>query len=308
MKILCCGFFPALQRTLEYKTFRPGEVNRARTVSLSVGGKATNTSRVLAALGADPLMISFIGGATGETTQAIIDAEGWPCDWIETDAETRVCQTLLSDDNSPCTELVEDSAPLTPREWKNYIQAFQRNVSDENPVIFSGNIPKHAPQDIYAKLLSLCDADHVLIDTSGDALLAALKHRPALVKINAEELSNTLKESGTTEELAHELIDRGAQAVGITAGKGSALLVTPNETTYYRIPTIDAVNPIGSGDSVSAGTVYAWSQGAPLKEAFAFGLACGTSNAMNREPGRVELQQIAEIAPQITPTTGPQCR
>ncbi len=299
MKILCCGFFPTLQRTLEYKSFRPGEVNRAATHSTPASGKATNAARVLSQLGAEPTLLSFIGGRTGETVRDFLDQEPFSCRLIETKVPTRVCQTLLSADSDSCTELVEESLPLTAGEWKRFVTAFAEIQADVDRIIFSGNLPPHAPQDIYAELIAQTDGSKVLIDSSKAPLLATLEHGPALVKLNAEELGMTVKDSTDVVEQARELIARGAGAVGITAGKNSAALVTSSDVLTYSIPVINAVNPIGSGDSVNAGTAYALAKGSPLPEAFAFGLACGTSNAMNLVPGHVELDQIAELVPQI---------
>jgi len=299
MKILCCGFFPALQRTIEYTSFRPYEVNRARKVSVAASGKVTNTARVLKTLGADPLMLSFAGGVNGESVRELLEAEQLPCRWVETKAETRICQTLLSADHDGCTELVENTAPLSASEWKAFVKTFAQIQNDFDRIIFSGTLPPHAPQDIYAELLSLTDGSKVLIDSYGPPLLAALEHRPALVKINTEELGLTMKEAGSTEDWAHELIAHGAGAVGITNGRNSAMLMTPSGTHTFTVPEIKAVNPIGSGDSVSAGTAFALNSGSSLLEAFVFGLACGTSNAMNLEPGVVKLDQIAELVPKI---------
>lgn len=299
MKILCCGFFPTLQRTLEYKSFRPGEVNRAVNLSIAASGKATNAARVLSQLGAEPTMLSFIGGRTGETVRDFLDQEPFSCRLIETKVPTRVCQTLLSADSGSCTELVEESLPLTTGEWKSFVAAFAEIQSDVDRIAFSGNLPPHAPQDIYAELIARTDGSKVLIDSSKAPLLSTLKHGPTLVKLNAEELGMTIKDSMDIVEQAHELIARGAGAVGITAGKDRATLVTSSDVLTYSIPVIDAVNPIGSGDSVSAGTSFALAKGSPLPEAFAFGLACGTSNAMNLAPGHIELDQIAKLAPQI---------
>lgn len=300
MKILCCGFFPALQRTIEYKTFRPGEVNRARKVSVSASGKATNAARVLSRLGADPLMLSFAGGGQGETVQTLLSQEKLPCRWVETDAETRICQTLLSDNPDSCTELVEENPPLCTNDWKTFVKTFASIQREFDQIIFSGNLPPHAPQDIYAELLSLTDGRKVLIDSCGSPLLATLEHRPALVKINAEELHDTFKNTAPVEELARELIARGAGAVGITQGAGTATLVTADSVLTFTVPKIPAINPVGSGDSVSAGTAFALAKGSALPEAFLFGLACGTSNAMNLKPGTVQLEQIARLVPQIT--------
>ncbi len=299
MKILCCGFFPALQRTIEYKCFRPHEVNRARRVSVAASGKATNTARVLAALGADPLMLSFAGGANGETVRDLLEHEQLPCRWVETKAETRICQTLLSDDHDGCTELVENTAPISASEWKAFVKAFAKIQDRFDRIVFSGNLPPHAPQDIYAELLAHTDGAKVMIDSHGAPLLATLEHRPGLVKINAEELRDTFKSTESLEELAGELMAHGAGAVGVTQGKSQAFLFEPGAAYTFTVPQIKAVNPIGSGDSVSAGTAFALAKGHSLTEAFVFGLACGTSNAMNLNPGFVKPEQIAELVPQI---------
>jgi len=300
MKILCCGFFPALQRTIEFASFRPGEVNRASKVSVAASGKATNTARVLKILGAEPLVLSFAGGSNGKTVRDLLEKEQLPCRWVETKAETRICQTLLSGDG--CTELVENTAPLSASEWKAFVKTFAAIQGGFDRIVFSGNLPPHAPQDIYAELLSLTDGRNVLIDSYGPPLLAALEHRPAVVKINAEELRNTFKSTAPMEELADELMSLGAGAVGITQGKAPAMLFQPSAAYTFKVPQIQALNPIGSGDSVSAGTAYALAKGHSLVEAFVFGLACGTSNAMNLEPGLVKLEQIATIVPKILTT------
>nr|MBC8205536.1 1-phosphofructokinase [Kiritimatiellota bacterium] len=98
MKILCCGIFPALQRTLELKTLKTGAVNRVRSVTQSVGGKATNAARVLKTLGADPLLFGFTGGDTGSTIKKLLDNEGIGHVFVETSVPTRTAQTLLTDD------------------------------------------------------------------------------------------------------------------------------------------------------------------------------------------------------------------
>jgi tagatose 6-phosphate kinase len=317
MKILCCGFFPALQRTIEYKKFRPYEVNRARTVSVSASGKATNAARVASQLGAKTTMLSFVGGSNGETLRTLLEKEPFDCRWVETSAETRICQTLLSDDHDGCTELVEEKPPLVTAEWRSFVRTFADIQQDFDRIVFSGNLPFHAPKDIYAELLAVTDGSKMLIDSSGAPLLAALDQRPAVVKLNAEELDITIQTPGEVtrptksrpvgpvpppgelEEKARELIACGAGAVGITNGKEPALLVTPETTLQLDIPTIRAVNPIGSGDAVNAGTAYALAKDASLPEAFAFGLACGSSNALNAAPGHIESGQIAELASQI---------
>jgi len=306
MKILCCGIFPALQRTLELKTLKTGSVNRVRSVTQSVGGKATNAARVLKTLGAcpaeglgaDSLLFGFAGGETGETIKHLLDDEGIEHAFVETDVPTRTSQTLLADDAHDFTEIIEDCSPLSSKAWKKLVESFQGLEKESDAIILSGTLPAHVPQEIYCELLRGTENKIVIIDTPGKPLLAALEDRPTLVKINAAEL---LKTTGISdiEEAAQDLIAQGAGAVGITQGPDSALLVTPNETVQFSIPPVEVKSTLGCGDSVNAGIAFALQKGSPLKEAFVFGLACGAANAQTAIPGVVDLEQISKLAQQI---------
>ena len=45
--IICCGFTPCIQRTIEFQRLGKGEVNRASRVTIGMGGKGANTARML---------------------------------------------------------------------------------------------------------------------------------------------------------------------------------------------------------------------------------------------------------------------
>ncbi len=299
MKILCCGIFPALQRTLELKSLKTGSVNRVRSVTRSVGGKATNAARVLKTLGADPLLFGFAGGDTGESIRHLLDGEGIPHDFVDTSVPTRTAQTLLADDAHDFTEIIEDCPPLVSKDWKNLVQKFQTLEKESDVIIVSGTLPAHAPQEIYSELLRGTENKTVIIDTPGKPLLAALEHQPTLVKINAEELRKTTRIENI-KEAAQELIAQGTGAVGITQGADSALLITPNEIVQFSIPTVDVKSTLGCGDSVNAGIAFSLSKGNSLTEAFVFGLACGAANAQTAMPGVINPEQIAKLVQQIT--------
>jgi len=288
MNILCCGFFSALQRTLDFSELRVGQVNRARGVLRSVGGKAANSARVLKTLGVDPLLLGFAGGYTGRAVRDLLDDEGIAHRFIETEVETRICQTILADCTDDFTELIEDSPPLPVTDWDTLLKAFAEVESGFDRIILSGTLRSNAPADIYAKLIAATDSSKVILDTVGAPLLATLEHSPALVKINAEELRISLGKDGKTEDLAGELIDHGARAVGITDGAEKAMLVTPDAVEEFRVPKVKVVSTLGCGDSVNAGIAFALSEGRSLKEAFVFGLECGSANAQTSMPGVIK--------------------
>jgi 1-phosphofructokinase family hexose kinase len=270
-------------------------VCRVSSIAQSAGGKATNAARVLKTLGAEPLLFGFNGGNTGKAVEQLLKAEGIAYRFVETAEETRICQTLLADNVDDFTELIEKGPKLASKDWKKLLQQFQS--LEKSLVIISGTLPKHAPVEIYAKLIEAADVP-VILDTSGPALMAALMAQPDLVKINASELR---KSTGIEplEEAANELIAQGAQAVGITAGAKSALLVTQHSTHRFHIPDVNVASTLGCGDSVNAGIAFALQKESALPEAFGFGLACGAANAQTSMPGVVNPEQIAEWTQQI---------
>lgn len=284
-----------MQRTLELKSFKAGAVNRVSAVTLSVGGKATNAARVLKVLGADPLLFGFSGGDNGTAIERLLTEETIAFDFVPTGDEVRVCQTLLANDAHDFTELVEEGPRLETRYWKELTRRFQS--LEKSSAVISGTLPAHAPQEIYAEMIQAAQCP-VLIDTSGQPLIAALEAQPALVKINAAELLKTMN-STDVEDAAWEMLAHGAGAVGVTNGAKSALLVTREETVRFTVPKVDVVSTLGCGDSVNGGIAFALEKGSSLKEAFVFGLACGTANAINRLPGVVTPEQIAGLVPQI---------
>ena len=58
-----------------------------------------------------------------------------------------------------------------------------------------------------------------------------------------------------------------------------ALLQTQNETWLAHSPHIKEQNPIGAGDALIGGLVWALTQGMPLIEALAWGVASGAATA-----------------------------
>lgn len=309
MKILCAGVFPTLQRTLVLDSLKPGTVNRVKSAIRSVGGKAVNTARVLKTLGADPLLFGVSGGDTGTTIEQLLNEEGIAYRFIQTVAPVRFCQTLLAADTPDFTELVEEGPELLPEDWQRLVHTFttMRAAGEEPISVISGTLPSHAPQDIYAQMMTTAgEAAPCILDTSGPALTHALVRRPELVKINAAELFHTVGSTDpernndrAIEAGAHVLIKGGAKAVGITQGGGAAWLITTSMTRRFIIPSIQVASTLGCGDAVNAGIAFAWQRGDSLETAFAFGLACGASNAMHRLPGCIDPEQVAGLALRI---------
>jgi 1-phosphofructokinase len=139
--------------------------------------------------------------------------------------------------------------------------------------------------DIYARVIQVLNKHdaRAILDTSGQSLKLGCAEKPFLVKPNAEEAHVlTGLPMDTTDEIvacAAEIRRMGAQNVVVSMGKAGALLHTADGTWLTHGPKIQEKNPIGAGDSMVGGLVWALTQGIALKEALGWGVASGAATA-----------------------------
>lgn len=303
--ILCIGATPALQRTMQFERVTRGEVNRARSVALSPAGKAVNVAVVLRALGAEPVLTGFLGGATGAMMRELLAARGVGERCVEVPAATRICTTLMEEGRSGVTELVEEAATPSDDEWRMLCSRCRDLMPQSAFAIIAGALPPHSPVDIYAMLARAAReaGTPLLIDSQKQPLLSALTHGPLLAKLNAHELAMTfgraLRGKNDVIAAAEELQRRGAKWVLVTNGAKSAFLVGEKSVHVFAPPKIDAVNAVGSGDATTAGIAAALIAGDEMPQAVTLGLACGAANALTLTPADVDPAKARELRTQV---------
>ncbi|NNJ71060.1 MAG: hexose kinase [Kiritimatiellales bacterium] len=294
--VICVGLSPCVQRILEFARFEPGGVNRARKVTVGIGGKGANTARMVRKLGGHPILVGYIGGANGMLLEQMLDAEEVGYRHVVVQGETRICQTLVEEGNPETTELVEEMPPLNADNWRHMMKLFESLELSGAVVPICGKLPAGAPADAYARLCGVVheQGGRVILDTPGQPLVMALEHRPYLVKINDVELLQTLGGEDLPTACA-ELIKRGAQSALITRGSRTAFFVDGSQTLEIHPPPIEAVNPVGSGDAVTAGLAVALTEGREIAEALVEGMACGAANALHLISGQIEPGDVARL-------------
>ena len=291
---LCIGLTPAVQELREFDSFTLGAVNRSPAIHRSVAGKGPNVARVLRQLGGHPLLLGFVGGATGQFITANLRREGVAEKLVRTAQPTRICTTLLDHATGTITELVEEAQLPTRAEWRKFQQTLDRQLPRAWTVVIAGALIPGANPAIYRDIARR--GGRVIIDSQRAPLLGALEYRPLLAKLNVHELENTLGRSCATESQilagARRLLAAGARQVVVTDGAAGAWLVAPGAVWQYRPPRLTPVNPIGSGDAMTAGIVRALERGADLVEAVRYGVACGAANAVTLIAGTVRMPDV----------------
>lgn len=310
--ILCIGLTPTVQRTMRFARFQVGGVNRAAQTVVTASGKSVNVARVLGTLGAKTRLVHAVGGDSGRFVAQSLAGEGLHGETIDAGdgTPTRTCTTLLFDDGTPTTELVEEARPLPEEILTQIHRAVDAQLLHARAVACSGSLTPGAPDDFYARFVRYGRENgiRVVVDAQKGPLQAALRERPFLVKPNREEAAATLGFALSGDPLpdaataVDALLEAGSEWALVSMGKDGSLLGGRESPTRWRIvpPTINAVNPIGSGDSLTAGLLYALvEQGASVPDAAAFGTACGAANALSLTSGVLLPADVSRLLPQV---------
>lgn len=297
--ILAAGLTPAWQQILLFDAFCAGEVNRAREALWCASGKVLNVGIALGHLGGASKTLCLVGGSTGNMIRQEFQAASFPARWVESRTPTRVCTTLLDKQASQTTELVENSAPVSPDELSEFCAAYAEEAKNATVVVLSGSLPNGTPPTFYRELLKSTPCQAVL-DIRGAELREALECRPFLVKPNREELGRTvgrpLSDDAALVAAMKQLNETGAEWVVISQGRNSVFVTSKEVTAQLQPPEGPVVNPIGCGDSMAAGIAWALDQKMNVLDAVRFGMAAASDNLSQLLPARLNLERVRQIA------------
>lgn len=303
--ILSAGLTPAWQQILEFDSFRPGEVNRARQAVWCASGKVFNAGIAAHHLGGPCLTLATVGGPPRAQIEREFDALGLSYRWVVTESATRVCTTILDRQGGSVTELVENGRPLSADELDAFCQAYAEEAARAKVAVIIGSIPAGTPASFYRRLVEKTPCAAVL-DFRGEGLMSVLDLEPLVVKPNREELARTVSQEGvlaSDDELVkamRTLNDRGVRWVVITQGGGPVWITSAREVYRLHPPPIDQiVNPIACGDAMAATIAWATREGLAMVEAVRLGIAAASENLRTLLPCRLDREKIRRLAEQV---------
>jgi len=301
--ILSAGLSPAWQQILVFDNYRHGEVNRAKQAHWVASGKVFNAGLAAHHLGGPSLTLATVGGPPLEQISKEFDSLGLKYRWVETQAATRVCTTVIERDSGIITELVEEGRPVTGEELDRFVEAYTEEAARAKVAVLIGSFPAGTPDDFYSRLIERTSCP-TIIDARCEPLLLALRHKPLLVKPNREELGHTvgrvLDDDDDLVAAMKEINSRGAQWVLISDGPRPAWLTSGAETFRLHPPEIDnIVNAIACGDAMAGGIAWAVRDGRDMLEAVKFGIAAACDNLTQLLPCRLDFGRVEETAHRV---------
>lgn len=285
-----------------------GRVMRVAEVNNSAGGKGLNAARAVVACGEEACATGFVGGNNGRTLVELATADGVTCDFVETESETRCCINAM-DANLVSTELLEPGRPVSAGELVRLEGTIYELADRSDAVAFCGSVPAGAPADVYRRLVDIVKraGKPCILDTSGKLLVDSLAAAPTMVKPNADEIEAILgkRPEGMDEIIAaaNEVRERyGIEQVVVSLGSEGAVMSHSSGTYRVTPAKIEAVNPVGSGDTMVGAFAVAMSRGMEPAEQLRFASACASANCLTKRTGFFEMSTAERLMEQTTVT------
>ncbi|HFI0086759.1 hexose kinase [Streptococcus suis] len=288
-----------------------GKHNRFNSSTIMAAGKGINCSRALSHLGISATSLALVGGKTGEFFKQHLEDENFQSLYIPVEDETRHSITVMHNQGTH-TEIVE-AGPKVSSELKTII--FNRILDiakQEKPSIISLNGSVHSDDPyFYNELITLLreELDHpvtIVTDFSRQALYNIVHkalHKPDFIKPNIHEFSELVGQelSSKEEVLTHLQTNPSPIPYTLVSCGGQGAIAQFNGQLYdVTAPTIDLVNPTGSGDASVAGAIYAFANKLDDESIIRYAIASGTANAMENGVGVAPKEIVQRLLDQVT--------
>jgi len=279
--------------------------NRVENISKTAGGKGLNVARVLQQLDEDVAATGLLGGSLGTFIRSQINALGIQDLFVDIAGDTRNCIAVLHEGQQ--TEILESGPTISSEEEALFIDEFSRYLKRVDLVTISGSLPKGLPDHFYAQLIELANDRElpVLLDTKGSLLRTTIEsgNTPFLIKPNEEEFADILGKEHVQES---EIIDALASEpfkdipwVVVTLGSNGAIIKSDKNIYKVNIPTVQAVNPVGSGDSVIAGFASGLVKNMEDEKLIQYSLSMGVLNSLEEKTGYINSANVPWMMDQI---------
>ncbi|MBN2072987.1 MAG: hexose kinase [Actinobacteria bacterium] len=296
-------FNPVLDVTVSVDSLQRGKMNMTEMKSISAGGKGLNVSRVLGRLGIRNKAIALCGGMIGRDIEKLLLDEGMDFQIIPIKENTRMSIKVTERKYGRMTQINNAGPFVSATEFKELRDFISGMDPEPSSFIMSGSLPPGIDETFYAEIINKCNKDNVktLLDTSGKPLYYGIMAVPGILKITLDELKEVSDGYFNLEpaRLIRKIIDDGTDIIMLTDGAGKVRFYDSFDSYIITPPRLEGLYPTGSGDCVSAGLLYALQNDFGKEDMVKFAVACGSANVLNEYPGRIDLEQISKLLPEI---------
>ena len=297
---------PCVDKTVFIDRLTVGTFMRSDKCTCIPGGKGTNVSRAVKALGGTTKAMAIVGGHPGRHVVDMIEhQDGVECipAWVE--SQTRTITTILEEPVHRQTAFFEPGSRVTETEYAHIIELFREAVAGARVVTFNGTVCDKNIKNLYRDLIPIAKqaGATTILDSHGPEFALGLEAVPYMVKPNVAETEEVFGYSLETDDVKWQAIAqfhaKGVELVVLSLGERGAFVSRGHERVHVAPPQIDEINPVGSGDALVAGFAIGLLEDLPLRDMAVLGCAAGTANAMSWDIGHFTQEEVEALMARV---------
>jgi tagatose 6-phosphate kinase len=294
-----------LDKTIYVDRLRPGEITRATRWEVAPGGKGINVTRQLTKSAIESIATGFMGGEVGRTVEHLLDEERVRHDFIHIGESTREGITIVETKTGTCTSVFEPGHRVSTRETDLLRVKCRKLLQQSSWLVLAGSTPSPEPDLFYKEILEETDKSkcRVILDSYGEAFKQSVKAKPFMVKPNVREFEQTF---GIKLSSRHAILK---QLDWLHESGVSLSVITNTERPFcfgylqkrWKVipPSVQMVNPVGSGDAFVATTIYGFMQNWEIERTIMLASAAGAVNASRWAVVTVTLNEALDLASKV---------
>lgn len=260
-KILTLTLNPALDLTVELSRLDAGQVNRSEEMHTHAAGKGVNVAQVLADLGHQVTVSGFLGEDNQQAFETLFAKRGFVDAFVRVPGETR-SNIKVAEQDGRITDINGPGPVVDATAQQALLDRLQQIAPGHDAVVVAGSLPRGVTAQWLRELIESLNALglKVALDSSGEALRAALQASPWLIKPNTEELADALGcevVSPIAEaQAAARLHSQGIEHVVISHGADGVNWFSVGSALHASPPKVSVASTVGAGDSLLAGMLH----------------------------------------------------
>ena len=300
--VLTITLNPTVDKSSSVANIKPEKKLRCAPPKYEPGGGGINVSRGLVRLGINTIAFFTAGGRTGSLLQQLLEQEHITTLPVAVAAQTRENFIVVDTFTNEQYRFGMPGETVTEDETTKIFNEAEAITPFPEIVVISGSLPPGIDAGFVKRLVKLAKnkGSKVVVDTSGDALSAALEEGVYLLKPNIGELSRLAGiehlDNETANQAAMQLINKGmAEVIVVSMGAQGAYLITKTESVYIPAPSVKKMSTVGAGDSMVAGMVAVLAKGGTPLDMARMGVACGSAATMNPGTGLFKKEDAEHL-------------
>ena len=295
---------PSVDISYQLEKFNIDDVTRTSDIEKHAGGKGIHVGYVLKELGTKPVHSGFAGGKLGEFIEEGLEDRGQEARFVKIKGDTRNCIAILHEGKQ--TEILEAGPTISKEEEEEFLNKLDQISEGCHIINISGSLPKGLTSDFYKEIIKYAKKHDkfVSVDTSGKTLkdMINAEEKPDLIKPNETEIADVLGrkiEKKDLKEILKQEPFKDIPYIIVSMGKDGAMVKIKDKIYNAKVPKVEAVNPVGSGDSSLAGALFAIDEGKSDEEIIKTSMTCGLLNVLTEEIAHIEIEKFDKYFEEI---------